>query len=740
MHPDVIDVTFNTGFYISSSPVAWVVGSVEHVAGRASNGDLLVFGWSPTDPGHWGVVNVSQNTGQQIAGEVAAWVVGSVEHLAGRASNGDLLVFGWSPTDPGHWGVVNVSQITGRKVATRPTAYKVWEANGNQECVEVLSAMGIDNSLLLFWWSPSHDWQVIDLSYATGQDIAAAPCSWLTGVEHIATHDANDRLLVFWFDAEFRIGSWRIVQPNSQVLAVHAALVQGGEGGRILYFGGDEHDKGQSDQFTNQHNLAAIDHTRLFDTVTYQISNPGSPQTDIFCSGHAFLPDGRLVVAGGTERAFLEPNDPNFHHGHWPGTPDTYTFDPIQLSWTKQANMSGGRWYPTLTTLADGGILALCGHPEVADDTRHNNNNLEIFHTTSGWIDQGPQAHAPINKLLPNPYPLYPRLHLLPTGEVFSATPMALPSDRCWAWNTVSKEWANLAAGPGAEYNLVNGTDPNTHEMMTSVLLPLMPEQGYRSRILLFAMQQPKVIDLTAGQQSWQNTGPRALHIPYSNNPPIRHHAIATLLPDGTVLVTGGSETGLDSGAVRTAELYDPNSDSWYTLATAGVTRQYHSVALLMPDGRVWTAGSNKDHKQSFDPPGTDNRELRIELYYPRYLSFGAKPVILEAPTSISPQEEFEIVCPFAGFSSRVALLRCGSVTHGFDGDQRYIGLQVLERGTQSMRLKAPPNNNVAPPGMYLLFLLSARGIPSRGKFVRVRVANGDSDARVYVERVTSFP
>src|ERR1700730_15950313 len=105
--------------------------------------------------------------------------------------------------------------------------------------------------------------------------------------------------------------SWTVLAEQSEVLAVHAALLHTG---KILLFSGDEHDKGQ-------HDRGQIDHTRLFDCTTRTVAGAPSPASDVFCSGHAFLPDGRLVVGGGTE-AFPQ-EVPGLHHDHFPGLKDT---------------------------------------------------------------------------------------------------------------------------------------------------------------------------------------------------------------------------------------------------------------------------------------------------------------------------------------------------------------------------------------------------------------------------------
>ena len=120
---------------------------------------------------------------------------------------------------------------------------------------------------------------------------------------------------------------WRVFPTGAQVLAVHAALLHTGQ---ILYFGGDEHDAGQNDR-------DQIDHTRLFDCASLTVSVVGSPTSDLFCSGHAFLMDGRLLVAGGTEDF---PTDQGPHAPHFPGLRDASIFEPWSRRWIPVASMN----------------------------------------------------------------------------------------------------------------------------------------------------------------------------------------------------------------------------------------------------------------------------------------------------------------------------------------------------------------------------------------------------------------
>jgi M6 family metalloprotease-like protein len=179
------------------------------------NGDLLVFYWSPARD--WQAVNVSQIAGQKIAGPVASWQTPdgpyNVEHLAGMSPNGDLLVFYWSPR--ADWQVVNVSEITGETVLGAPTVYQLRDG---AETVELLGVRSSAGALLLFWWKPSRDWQVIDLSEISGYPIAADPAAWLTPdgpqiVEHLAAPGRTGELQVFWGFAQPRLLTDAVSRP-----------------------------------------------------------------------------------------------------------------------------------------------------------------------------------------------------------------------------------------------------------------------------------------------------------------------------------------------------------------------------------------------------------------------------------------------------------------------------------------------------------------------------------------------
>ena len=198
----VVNVSAKTNQKIVGGLTNWQTRNgpflVEHLAARTASGDLIVFWWSPQHD--WQAVNVSAKTGKRVSTAVTSWLTpdgvgGTVEHLAARGLNGELLVFFWTPAND--WLVVDVTSKTGRSVGGEVTS---WLAQNGPLLVEHLAGAAPDGSLEVFWWSPAHDWQAMNVSSIAGGSVGGRPVSWLTGdVEHIAIAGINKALYVYWW-------------------------------------------------------------------------------------------------------------------------------------------------------------------------------------------------------------------------------------------------------------------------------------------------------------------------------------------------------------------------------------------------------------------------------------------------------------------------------------------------------------------------------------------------------------
>ena len=499
-------------------------------------------------------------------------------------------------------------------------------------------------------------------------------------------------------------GEWEPIEHRFDHLPIHVALLHTG---KVLAFGGSGNDE-----------------TRLRDPYPAELFDPrtGTVETvdqalagDLFCVGHAFLADGRLLAAGGTHRY-----DGGISIGGLPALPPfsgldhAYLFDPETERWTRVEDTDAGRWYPTLVTVGDGSVLAAAGltkHPPWVLLRR-----LERYTPGEGW-----EVLKGAGRWLP----LYPRLHLLPDGSVFYAGSYNTHYTFPFSLRTFPTARLDPATGEWTEYGLPNERE---REEGASVLLPLRPEEGYRARVLLAGGGTPAGEEPAADAEVMDFGEPDPRWRPVEPMKHARYYAYPVLLPDGTVFVMGGRRGpkghlhGTDElddvdgavpsipGAVHEAELFDPETGRWTTLAPMTVDRLYHSNALLLPDGRVMTAGSNPERRVD---------ERRIETFRPPYLFRGPRPTVEAALDTVGYGGTVDVRTPDAPTVDEVVLVRQSSTTHCLNTDQRIVGLRILDRDDDSVTVAVPESPNVAPPGYYMLFLLRA-GVPSVAPFVGV--------------------
>ncbi|WP_188112246.1 galactose oxidase early set domain-containing protein [Aquimarina sp. RZ0] len=533
--------------------------------------------------------------------------------------------------------------------------------------------------------------------------------------------------------------AWNPDLIDTEILAVHAALIPSGNDGQILLFGGDEHWSAQAETQPGE----LFKKTRIFDLQGNNIiSDVNSPDSDVFCAGHAFLADGRLLIGGGTSKW---PESDHHDHGlDFLGHRRCWVFNAFAREWIEVKRMlpqpgreaedvGGGRWYPTLTTLGNGDVIAFFGHLS-QEDFRHRNTTPEIFNiSANNWIGLPQMADPTLRPSGEARFLMYPRVFLLSDGNMFFATPMPTTSNEpseyfCTFYNPTTGDYfgPNINAAPGWTINWD----------MPAVLLPLLPEENYRARVLTCGAANNHIIDLGATTPTWVQTAARVGATVGKR----RLHSIAVILPTGQIAHVGGVNQQNPEDPVLEAEIYTPSinwnngdysgTDSWETKEAAQLARNYHSTALLMPDGRIWTAGGNTN-AESGNPDGNANPDTdgntkkkgikKIEIYEPDYFSNAGRPELTSTPKSLGYNQLFTIECTQASNIQRVALIRNGSVTHGHDYDQRYVGLEFDQDGGDTLIVTSPPNGNVAPPGYYTLWVINDSGLPcQKAKFVRL--------------------
>jgi hypothetical protein len=398
---------------------------------------------------------------------------------------------------------------------------------------------------------------------------------------------------------------------------------------------------------------------------------------DMFCNGMVILPDGRPFVLGGT----LKYDD-------FLGEPRTSVFDPAIEKFVDTPKMKGGRWYPTGTVLGSGSVLAVSG---LTDTSSTVNTSVQIWDGTH-WNDAG-TIFAGV--------PLYPRQNLLPSGKVFESG----ANRNSKMYDPATHTWSDVATT-----NFSGNRDYGT-----SVLLPLTQANGYKPRVMILGGGAPnatdttELIDLSDPQPRWVN-GPKMV------SPRVQLNA--TILPNGKVLVSGGSAKDEDgSTASLGAELYDPDANSFSSASSMEFARLYHSNTFLLPDATVMAVGGN---------PQRTVYEPHIEVYSPPYLfNADGSPAKRPAITGIAPGvihygAAFRVTTPDVASIKAVVLIRPGAVTHAFDMEQRLVGL-AFTAGHGLLYATAPANGNIAPPGYYMVFILNSTDVPSTASFVQLK-------------------
>jgi hypothetical protein len=413
------------------------------------------------------------------------------------------------------------------------------------------------------------------------------------------------------------------------------------------------------------------------DPVLWNPNNPtvfgsAARPADFFCSGHAFLPDGRLLVTGG------HSGTDNL------GIRTAYLYDTTN-TWTRAPDMRNGRWYPTTTTLANGEMVTMAG-----SDTAQTGNLIpDVLQANGTWR---------VLSTASRPLPLYPMSFVAPDGRVFLAGPDKVTS---YLDTRGTGSWVD---GPASSFG--------KRDYGSAV----MYDAG---KILLVGGGTPtataEVIDLNAGTP-WRTL---------TNSMSIaRRQLNATLLADGKVLVTGGTNAaGFNlmptSSAVLAAELWNPATENWTVLGRMSHYRVYHSTALLLPDGRVLSVGSGQP------AAGGLTDDYTAEIFSPPYLfnadgSLAARPNLDNVPLSVGYGATMTVTTANPTGITKATWIRLSSVTHAFNMNQRMNYLPISARGTGTVTLQTPANGNLAPPGHYMLFLVNSSGVPSVAKIVRI--------------------
>ena len=410
-------------------------------------------------------------------------------------------------------------------------------------------------------------------------------------------------------------------------------------------------------------------------TFTDRLANESG--SNLFCPGTTNLPDGKLIVNGGSQAG------------------STSVYDPVTNRWSAGSVMKITRGYNANTLLQDGSVFTIGGSWSGGQGSK----NGEVWTPAGGWKLLSNAFVA--DMVGPDKAGVYRgdnHMWLLPTGngKVLHAGPSA-----AMHWIDTRGNGAVTSAG-------LRGDDPyaiNGNTVMYDIG-KILKTGGATAYDGVAASAASYVIDVNAGV-SVRKIAPMAYSRGYHNS---------VVLPNGQVVVIGGQTLPVpfsDSTSVLAAELFDPATETFTTLPAMASERNYHSVALLLPDATVMSAGG-----QLGGPAHKDMQILKPHYLFNADGTVATRPVITTAPASVNYGATVAVNTNSA--VTAFSLVRASSTTHTVNNDQRRIPLSFTTVGTNSYNLSIPSNPGWALPGYYMLFAMNANGVPSVAKMVQI--------------------
>ncbi|WP_030440774.1 discoidin domain-containing protein [Actinoplanes subtropicus] len=431
--------------------------------------------------------------------------------------------------------------------------------------------------------------------------------------------------------------------------------------------------------------------TATYDPKTGVVTQRTVTETghDMFCPGISVLADGRVIVTGGNNNQ------------------KTSIYDPATDAWTDGGNLTTGRGYQASVTLGSGKVFTIGGSwsGPVGGTGTNPHKAGEVWTPGVGWhalpgADVVPMLTNDSNALGDYRKDNHAWLFAWKGDKILQAGP-----SKAMNWYSVDGDGSVSPAGTRSDADEMNGSAVMYD---TGKILTLGGSPNYNNSD---ATADAHVVTINDdGTVTSRAVGSMANTRAFQNS---------VALPDGKVLVIGGENYAVpfsDNTAVLNAELWDPTSGQFSTMDTMAVPRTYHSVALLLPDGRVFSGGgglcgscaTNHPDSQIFTPPYLLNADG----------SAAQRPAITDAPETLQNGDSFNVTTDSAVTS--FAIVRMGSATHSVDTDQRRLSLPLSVGADGTYKLTIPSDPGVAVPGYWMLFALNAKGVPSVAHVIHV--------------------
>ncbi len=435
-----------------------------------------------------------------------------------------------------------------------------------------------------------------------------------------------------------------------------------------------------SDESFAPEGTANYTQTAILNLNTGVVTQVAVSNTDhnMFCPGVAILPDGEIIVSGGdTDDA-------------------TSIYNPATDSWSKASPLNIPRGYNGMTLLSNGQAFTLGGSWSGGVGGKY----AEVWSPTSGWRElTGIPENSMVTQDFSSEDDSYGWFIATSNGEVLQAGPS---SEMHW----ISTTGAGSITAAGPRGNTGTETQGNATYFNTDEVLTLGGAAHFTGSTSTNdpATSEADVINFSTGTAQVTKVG--YMHYPriYSNS---------VVLPTSQVLVVGGQTKGFgfhDTNSVLNPELWDPTTGKFSVMAPEAEPRNYHSVAVLLPNGQVFSGGGGLCGTRC----GANHADGQI--YSPPYLfnpdgTPATQPVITSAPTTALDGQTITVTTdsPVSSFS----MVRYGESTHASDDDQRCIPLSIVSSDGDTYQLAIPSDPGVALPGPYMLFAMNSSGTPS---------------------------
>ena len=189
-----------------------------------------------------------------------------------------------------------------------------------------------------------------------------------------------------------------------------------------------------------------------------------------------------------------------------------------------------------------------------------------------------------------------------------------------------------------------------------------------------------------------------------------RCNGTATIMPDGNIFINGGTSYNDLEFSVFTPEIYNPNTQTTKEMSKAYFRRNYHASSLLLPDGRILTAGGDVWNAEIFYPPYLFTKDMNNKTVLAK------RPEITNVEKKIKRGQNSTV--SVKGEVSKVTLISTGSTTHAQGSESKIRNIDFTKVSNDKIQINIDNNPNNMQNGNYLLFVLNSKGTPSKGRII----------------------